>query len=112
MKSENFKDIVTDRSGWAGLLLALAQNFLGKQTYVDDADDATLFVHDWKSEKFVEHEEFAGVENRRAGRNCDDTSNHDVAQKAIERGGEQTTCWQDPNKTFVGIDHEKIDNTL
>src|SRR5438477_770286 len=112
MESEDFKDIVANRSGRARLLLALTQNFLSKQTDVDNADDMTVLVDHWKSEKLVEHEKLAGVENRRGGRNGDDAFDHDVAERALERSGQQTAGGQNPDKTFVGIDREKIDDAL
>src|SRR5207253_1689055 len=87
VKTEGFEDVITNRCCRSLLLLALAQNFFGKQTDVNQADDAALLIHDWEREKFVEHEKFARVQNSRAGRDCNHAPNHDVAQLSFECGG-------------------------
>src|SRR5437016_2294381 len=112
MESEDFKDIIANRSSRARLLVAFTQNFLSKQTDVDNADDMTMLVDHWESEKLVEDEKLAGVENRRGGGNSDDAFDHDVAERALERSGQQTAGGQHSDETFVGIDCKKIDNAL
>src|SRR5947208_12993 len=112
MKSEDFKDIVTNWRGWAGLLLALAQNFLSKEADIDDTDDMAMLVNHWESEKFVEHEKLAGIQNGGFRRNSDDATDHNFAQGTFERRGQQTSRGQHADETFIGIDCEKIDHAL
>src|SRR5204863_8024880 len=100
------------RRGRAGLLFALTQDFLGKQTDVDYADNATLFVNHWEGEKFVEHEKLAGIEHGCSRGNGYDATHHDLAEGCLERRGQQTTCRKHPHETFAGIHSEKIDNAL
>ena len=87
MKPEDFKYIVSNRSRRARLLFSFTQNFLSKQADVDDTDDMAVLVNHREGEKFVEDEKLAGIENRGGRRNGNDTADHDVAQRAVERCG-------------------------
>src|SRR6266850_7162609 len=114
MKSQDFEDIVANWRGRTMSIFAFArlQNFISKKARVDNADDMAVFVDHWEGEKFVEHEKLAGIEDGGARGNGDDAFHHDVAKRALERGGQQATRGQHADQTFVGIDRKKIDHAL
>src|SRR5207253_9018143 len=78
-------------SAWpGGFALRPHPRFPRKQTDVDYADNATLFVNHWEGEKFVEHEKLASIEHGCRRGNGYDATHHDLAERCFESRGQQT----------------------
>src|SRR5439155_1456025 len=45
------------------VLISFLEHFGGKQADIDNADDVTVGIDNWEREEFIEHKEFARIED-------------------------------------------------
>jgi len=88
------------------------QHFVGDEIDLDHAQHPALFIDHRQREKLVQHEEFAGVEHRRALRNGHHTPDHDVGELLIRRRREQFAGGNDSDESVVFAHHIEIDDLV
>ena len=83
---------------------------VGVQFHVDRADQAALRIDHGKGQKTVQHEELAGVQHGRLGRNGDHAAEHDVGDGGLRRAQQQGPRGNHALEAVFVVDHVEIDD--